>query len=107
MVPISEQYTFYLEVDQGAQFLINDAIIIDHYTKDITKGQGDAKWGETAVSKEIQLNAGMLYSFKLRYWHSTHTFYLDKKQSYLKISWSCSKFPKSIIPDTKFFSQFR
>lgn len=53
MVPITEQYTFYLEVDQGAQFLINDAIIIDHYTKDIYKGHGDAKWGETAISKEI------------------------------------------------------
>jgi hypothetical protein len=107
MVPISEQYTFYLDVDQGAKFTINDAKIIDHFGSDMEKGQGKAKMGEEAKSEEVQLNAGTLYKFSVKYFHSTHTFFLDKKQSFMKLQWSTSKFPKSNIPDTKFFTQFK
>jgi len=38
MVPLTEEYIFYLDVDNGAQFLINGAKIIDHYTGDYNKG---------------------------------------------------------------------
>lgn len=52
-MPISELYTFYLDVDNGAKFSVNDAAVIDHYGTNMEKGQGKAKWGEEATSEEL------------------------------------------------------
>lgn len=85
-IPVSGDYTFYLNSDGGSNLFIHDAHVIDN----------DFNHGDAERSGTMKLTAG-LHPFRLYYKHTTgSTHQLD-------FSWSSSAITKEMIPESRYF----
>jgi hypothetical protein len=82
----SENYTFYINSDNGRRVWINGVLIIDQWIDN---------WGIT-YSGQITLNANQLYEIKVEYFES----YGD---AFAKLEWASSSQAREIVPQSQLF----
>jgi hypothetical protein len=83
----SENYTFYINTDDGVRLRVNNQLIIDNWVEQAA----------TEVSGTINLNAGTQYDKEMEYYESSG-------DAVAQLSWSSLNNPKEIIPRSQLFS---
>ena len=56
--PLTDEYIFTIYTDAGLQFLVNEEVIIDHFSSNPYVGYQDLPFGESLISKKINFNVG-------------------------------------------------
>ncbi len=82
----SENYTFYINSDNGRRLWINDQLIIDKWLGD---------WG-TEYSGQISLQAGQQYTFKMEYFE-------EVGGANAKLEWESASQPRQVIAKTQLY----
>ena len=82
----SENYTFYINSDNGRRLWINDQLIIDKWVGD---------WG-TEYSGQITLEAGQQYTFKMEYFE-------EVGGANAKLEWESTSQPRQVIAITQLY----
>ena len=82
----SENYTFYVNADDGVRLWVNDQLLIDHWEV------GIGEW-----SGSIDLTANMRYRIRLEYFDSTDN-------ALVSLSWSSFSVIRSVVPQTRLYS---
>ena len=83
---MSETYTIYVNVADGARLWVNDQLVIDQWWNDI-----DA----TEYSVTVPLTAGQYYPIELDYFQN------ERGSPQISLSWSTPFSPKTIIPQSQ------
>ncbi len=88
IVPLfDEEYTFYLDADDGVRLWIDEQLIIDEWEI--------RSFGEE-VSGKITLEAGKFYAFRLEYFE-------DRSNAKVILSWESEHTPKQVVPRDNLF----
>ncbi len=82
----SENYTFFINSDNGRKLWINDQLIIDKWLAD---------WG-TEYSGQITLTAGQQYTFKMEYFE-------EAGGANAKLEWESTSQPRQVISKTQLY----
>jgi glucose/arabinose dehydrogenase len=86
MPQYSQNYTFYVDGNNGVRLWVNDQLIIDRWTN---------AYGE--VSGQIALTGGVKYNIKLEFFEFTGT-------ANAKLSWQSASRSKQVIPTDRLFT---
>jgi hypothetical protein len=86
----TEEYTFYVNSDNGRRLWIDNQLIIDKWIDDY-----DIEYSGTA-----NLQAGQSYNIKLEYFESTGG-------AYCRLEWISPKQPREIVPQSQLYSMDR
>ncbi|KAA6302985.1 MAG: Protective antigen [Candidatus Ordinivivax streblomastigis] len=84
---VDDEYTFYVNSDNGRRLWINDQLIIDKWIDD---------YG-IEYSGTITLQAGQRYTIKLEYFESTGG-------AYCRLEWLSTRQPREIVPRSQLYS---
>ncbi|MFC5650384.1 PA14 domain-containing protein [Paenibacillus solisilvae] len=87
MAPQTDDYTFYMQGDNGFRMWIDDKLVIDHWVND---------WDKEQVSTPVTLEGNRKYSFKIEYFE-------DFGGSNLYLRWSTPTMTKDIVSSNAFF----
>lgn len=121
-IPVTQEYTFYIESDCGAQLSLSNKKIaslrmfstesdtydrsnqlLKEYSKRNTS-DGNSNYNETR-SKPIKLVANQKYLINVKYYHSSHDSPQENEETYFKLSWSSEGISKEIIPTNLLYSK--
>lgn len=84
-----EEYTFYLDADDGVRLWIGEQLVIDEW---------EIRSFAEEVSGKIQLQAGQFYPFRLEYFE-------DRSNSKVILSWQSQSTPKQVVSQDQFFTK--
>ncbi len=121
LAPVTSNYVFSLECDDGCQLSVNNDVVISHkmnFSIADSKERVD-KWLNREVaaklsssgqlykskSKGIYMLGGTKYKIVVMYSHSVHNDSQDLEKSFLKLSWSSDEFEERIVSQKDFYSQ--
>jgi len=85
----SEEYTFYLTVDDGARLYIDDNLIIDSWTN---------KTAAQIVSGKAVLKAGQMHKICVEYFENTG-------DASVKLEWSSARQTRQVVPKGRVFAK--
>ncbi|NBD25666.1 discoidin domain-containing protein [Paenibacillus glycinis] len=87
MAPATDDYTFYMQGDNGFNLWIDDKPVIEHWVND---------WDKEITSASVHLEAGRKYSFKIEYFE-------DFGGSNLYLRWSTPTMAKDFVPSNAYY----
>ena len=70
--PLKDKYKFSIITTAAVHMTINGATVIKHFSTNYKKGWNEAKYGEKVQSEELQMEAGTMYEFSIKFWRSDH-----------------------------------
>lgn len=84
----SEEYTFFVEANDGVRLWVNNQLIIEQWADQTTAH----KW-----SGKVNLVAGVLYDLKLEYYENTG-------DASVKLSWASTRQAEQVIPQSQLYT---
>ena len=105
-IPITDNYIFTVECDDGAELYINDELVVNHKTKNISSLKITKQKQFKSSSSSYHLIGGVKIRIKLRYYHSIHTSIYSKGQSFIRLYWENEEWEERIIDKNYLYSSF-
>ncbi len=95
----SADYTFEVQADDAVRLWVDDKLVIDKWSAAAASAQGNVMTNTDKTEKEgvIALKAGKKVPIRIDYFE-------DKQNASIRLSWSCDKQKKQIVPTSRLYS---
>ncbi len=111
--PVSTNYQFAIECDDGATITLNNKIIVSHQmysASSESKGRVD-KWLNNEVQKRkqpgrnynksisapVKLTGGSKFKIVVSYYHSVHDDFKDNEKAFVRLYWQSDEFEETLV----------
>ena len=109
-IPITDNYIFTVECDDGALLYINDELVVNHKTEPLIQSYIKLSLSSNkpfkSSSNSYHLIGGVKIRIKLKYFHSIHTSIYTKGQSFIRLYWENEEWNEKIIDKDYLYSSY-
>jgi hypothetical protein len=111
--PVTANYQFAVECDDGATVTLNNKIIVSHQmysasseskgrvdkwlTNEVNKRRQPGKNYNKSTSTHVKLTGGSKFKIVVSYYHSVHDDFRDNEKAFVRLYWQSDEFEETLV----------